>query len=220
MYAFLDHLDADAIAERLYIRQADLPDGETRVPLKEVHTNKCPALVAWEHLREADFARLGIDPDAVQRRAARVRAAGPAIAEKVRRVFARERPADSVDVDAALYDGFIGDGDKRLLAQVRGTPPHLLAKAQYAFRDERLPELLFRYRARNWPDSLLPAERERWNAYRRERLDIDSGLSECTFARLRDEIAQLRPVHAGAGDKQVLLDRLLAWADRIDAGLR
>ena len=217
--ALLD-LDADAIAERLYIRQADLPEGEARVPLKEVHTNKCPALVAWEHLREADFARLGIDPDAVQRRAARVRAAGPAIAEKVRRVFARERPADSVDVDAALYDGFIGDGDKRLLAQVRGTPPHLLAKAQYAFRDERLPELLFRYRARNWPDSLLPAERERWNAYRRERLDIDSGLSECTFARLRDEIAQLRPVHAGAGDKQVLLDRLLAWADRIDAGLR
>ena len=34
---------------------------------------------AWEHLRETDFARLGIDPDGVQRRAARIRAAGPAL---------------------------------------------------------------------------------------------------------------------------------------------
>ena len=213
-------LDADAIAERLYIRQADLPEGESRVPLKEVHTNKCPSLVAWDHLRETDFARLGIDPGAVQRRAARIRAVAPAIAEKVRRVFARERPTDSVDVDAALYDGFIGDADKRLFAQVRGTPPHLLVKAQYAFRDARLPELLFRYRARNWPDSLLPNEHERWNAYRRQRLDVDSGLSEYTFAQFRDEIAQLRLAHADDGNKQALLDRLQAWGDGIEAGLR
>ena len=213
-------LDADAIAERLYIRQADLPEGVSRVPLKEVHTNKCPSLVAWDHLREADFVRLRIDPGAVQRRAARIRAVAPAIAEKVRRVFARERPTDSVDVDAALYEGFIGDADKRLFAQVRGTPPHLLVKAQYAFRDARLPELLFRYRARNWQDSLLPNEHERWNAYRRQRLDVDSGLSEYTFAQFRDEIAQLRLAHADDGNKQALLDRLQAWGDGIEAGLR
>ncbi len=217
--ALLD-LDADAIAERLYIRQADLPEGETRIPLKEVHTNKCPALVAWDHLREADFARLAIDPEIVQRRAERLRTAGPEIAEKVRRVFARERPAQTVDADAALYDGFIGDTDKRLFAQVRGTPPHLLAKAQYAFRDARLPELLFRYRARNWPDNLLPSERERWNVYRRERLDIDNGLAELTLAQFDDEIAQLRIAHADDGGKLALLDRLQAWGRDIDAGLR
>ena len=213
-------LEPDAIAERLYIRQADLPEGEARIPLKEVHTNKCPALVAWDHLRETDFARLGIDVEAVWRRAERLRAVGPAIAEKVRRVYARERPADAVDVDAALYDGFIGDSDKRLVAQVRGTPPHLLAKAQYAFRDARLPELLFRYRARNWPDSLLPGERERWNAYRRERLDTDNGWAELTLAQFSQQIAELRVVHAGDGGKQALLNRLQAWGQDLDAGLR
>lgn len=206
-------LDADAIAERLYIRQADLPEGERRVPLKTVHTNKSPALVAWDHLRDADFDRLGIDPAVVQSHAMRIRAHGPAIAEKVRRVFARERPTERVDVDAALYDGFIGDGDKRLIAQVRGTPPHLLAKAQYAFRDARLPELLFRYRARNWPDSLLPAERTRWDDYRRQRLQADNGLSELDFEHFDLEIAQLRETHAGDGAKLALLDRLQAWGD-------
>jgi len=217
--ALLD-LDADAIAERLYIRQSDLPEGEVRIPLKEVHLNKCPALVAWDHLRDADHARLGIDADLALRRAERLRVVGPAIAEKVRRVFARERPPVKVDVDAALYDGFIGDTDKRLCAQVRGTPPHLLAKAQYAFRDSRLRELLFRYRARNWPDSLLPAERDRWNAYRRQRLQVDSGLSELSLAQFDAQVAELRLVHAGDGGKQVLLDHLQDWGRGIEAALR
>ena len=200
--ALLD-LPAEDIAARLYVRQADLPEGQPRVPLKLVHTNKSPALVPWAHLRVADFDRLGIDPDVVEARAARVRAAGPALAEKVRRVYARERPAGDGDVDGALYDGFIGDGDKRLCAQVRATPPHLLAKAQYAFRDGRLPELLFRYRARNWPDSLLPSERERWDEARRRRLGLDGqpGLRGHDFAAFHagtGTVARGRPLDAAS----------------------
>ena len=62
-------------------------------------------------------------------RAARIRAHGPEIAEKVRRVFVREH-ADRVppDPDAALYDGFIGNGDKGRLAMVRATPPAQLTE--------------------------------------------------------------------------------------------
>src|SRR3546814_2337017 len=74
--ALLD-LDADAIADRLYVRAADLPEGEVRVPLKEIHLNRCPALIQWEHLREPDFQRLAIDPAVVEARAARLRAVAP-----------------------------------------------------------------------------------------------------------------------------------------------
>ena len=212
-------LDADAIVERLYVRQADLPDGVTRIPLKEVHTNKCPALVAWEHLRAPDFSRLGIDPQIVLERTQRVQAAAPEIAEKMRRVFSRDRPDTTPDPDAALYDGFIGDGDKRLLAQVRGTPAHLLAKAQFAFRDARLPELLFRYRARNWPDTLLPAEHQRWDEYRRERLCADNGLSELSFDQFNARIGELRSEHADAPARLALLDSLQAWGDGLRSEL-
>lgn len=212
-------LDAEAIAARLYVRQEDLPEGEARIPLKEVHTNKCPALVRWDHLRDADFARLGIDVACAEAHAARLRDAGPALAEKIRRVYAQDRPAAPADPDAALYDGFLGDGDKRLFAQVRGTPPHLLARATFAFRDPRLPELLFRYRARNWPDSLLPSERGTWDAYRTRRLLTDAGLSELTLAQYREEIARLRTTHADAPATLALLDQLAAWGDHITAGL-
>jgi exodeoxyribonuclease-1 len=207
-------LDAESIAERLYIRQADLPEGETRVALKEIHTNKCPALVRWEHLRQSDFTRLAISPEIVQQRADRLRAHGPAIAEKMRRVFARERPATPVDADAALYDGFIGDADKKLCAQVRGTPPQLLAKAQFAFRDTRLSALLLRYRARNWPDSLLPSEQAQWDSYRRQRLLTDVGQSELTLEQFFAQISELRATYVGDGRKQVLLDQLEDWGQQ------
>ena len=212
-------LDADAIAARLYLRQDALPEGESRIPLKEIHTNKCPALVRWEHLREADFTRLSIDAGKATVRVDRLRAAGPALAEKLRRVYARPRPPATVDADAALYDGFIDGSDKRLLTQVRTTPPQLLANASFAFRDPRLSRLLLRYRARNWPDSLLPAERAQWDEYRRQRLLGDDGLGELNLPQYHARVAELRSEHAAHPGKLALLDRLDAWVQDVVAGL-
>ncbi|MDQ3206061.1 MAG: exodeoxyribonuclease I, partial [Pseudomonadota bacterium] len=204
-------LDADGIADRLYTPSADLPEGEERIALKEVHLNRCPALISWEHLREEDFARLCIDPAQVQARAAMLRDAGPALVEKVRQVFAGDRARTPSDVDASLYDGFIGDGDKRLFREVRGTPPQALGQRQFGFRDARLPELLFRYRARNWPDTLSPEERDRWDDYRRGRLQRDAGLSEYSFDSFDLELQSLRAARSGDEPALALLDRLQAW---------
>lgn len=214
-------LPAEDLADRVFVRAADLPEGLARVPLKEVHTNRCPALVRWDHLRPADFDRLGIDPAVAEARAARLRARGPEIAEKVRRVFARPRDPQSArpDVDAALYDGFLGDGDRARLAQVRATPPAQLGTRDFGFQDPRLPELLFRYRARNFPDTLDAAERARWDDYRRRRLCDDSGLGECHFDAYFTDIARLRTEHAGRGDRLALLDRLEHWGRTLAADL-
>ncbi|UYK68361.1 exodeoxyribonuclease I [Xanthomonas sacchari] len=209
----------EQIADRLYTPQADLPKGEQRIPLKEVHLNKAPALVAWAHLREADFARLRLDPAQLLAKAARLREAGPALAEKVRRVFASERAAVPADVDASLYDGFLADGNKRTMAQVRATPPAQLAALEGQFRDPRLPELLFRYRARNWPQSLSIAEQARWDDYRRQRLQQDSGLSELSFDAFYAELAGLRLAHPQDATKQALLDQLAAWGHDLQRSL-
>ena len=123
-------------------------------------------------------------------------------------------------VDAALYDGFIGDADLRLFAQVRGTPPGALAQARFAFRDPRLPELLFRYRARNWPATLAPDERARWDDYRRARLLAESGMSEATLPAFFAGIDGLRGEHAGNAAKLSLLDKLESWGRDIEASLR
>lgn len=212
-------MSPDDIADRLYTPAADLPEGEQRIPLKEVHLNRTPALVAWSHLRPADLDRLGIDPVRCERNAAILRQAGPALAEKVRQVFAGERALPAGDVDGSLYDGFLADADKRRFTDVRTTPPALLGQRDFGFRDARLPELLFRYRARNWPDTLSAGERQRWDDYRRQRLSTDSGLSEYSFERFDAEVAELRRTQAGDPEKLALLDRIQHWRDDLQAGL-
>lgn len=220
-------LDAEQIAARLYVASEDLPEGERRIPLKEVHLNRCPMLVDWAHLRPAEFARLGIDPDLAESRAAQLRAQGPALAEKLRRVYAGRAPLAAADADGALYDGFLADGDRRRFADVRGTPPEALGARDFGFQDPRLPELLFRYRARNWPQTLNADERARWDAYRRERLCGPCGqwpghstaLSEYGFVGYRAEIAALRRERAGDSAAQTLLDRLEHWGASLADGL-
>lgn len=212
-------LDAEAVAARLYVRNADLPEGVERIALKEIHLNRSPALSAWNHLRPEDFERLRIDPAEAEARAARIRAAGPVLVEKIRQVFARTPERGPSDPDGSLYDGFVDGADKRLLPQVRSTPPEALGAAAFGFRDARLHELLFRYRARNWPETLSPTEQARWDDYRRRRLRDDSTGAEHGFARFDAELLELRAAHADHPRNLALLAELQAWRDRIEHSL-
>lgn len=210
-------LEAEDIRERLYLRAVDLPEGEQRIPLKEVHSNRCPVLLPMAHLRDEDFARLRIDRVRCLQHAGRLRAA-PDLAEKVRRVFAGEAGRAPADPDAALYDGFANEADKRLFPRVRRARPDELAGFEAAFAEPRYRELLFRYRARNWPDSLCPDESSRWRDYCRQRLMGDGSLSEHSFESYFAEIAALRAQHP-PGPTQALLDALQAWGLERQAAL-
>ncbi len=204
-------LSVEEITARLYTRAADLPEGQQRIPLKEVHLNKVPALVAWNHLRDADFERLQIDPAAIEAKAEKLRALGPQLAEKARQVFARERVNEGpIDADASLYDGFLAEGDKGLLSKVRTAPPEALAELEQRFRDPRLPELLFRYRARNHPQTLDATARSRWDAYRQQRFSTP-GLAEQTLPEYVAQIAALREEYKDNPASLALLDALDQW---------
>ncbi|WP_133479748.1 exodeoxyribonuclease I [Cognatilysobacter segetis] len=207
---------AETIASRLYVRQDEMAEGEERIALKEVHLNRCPALVDWNHLRDEDLARLRIDAGRVEDNAARLRAHADEIVEKVRRVYAAMPDRGAADCDASLYDGFLPDGDRQRFPDVRGTPARYLGATDFHFADPRLPELLFRYRARNWRDSLDASEQARWDGYRRERL-ADTSRSEYSFPTYFEEVDQLRSQHAGDARVNDLLDRLDAWGRDLQA---
>ena len=212
-------LPAEVIAQRLYLRASELPEGVARVPLKEVHLNKVPALIAWNHLRADDHARLGLDVAAIEAKVERLRAFAPQLAEKARQVYNQPRVATVADVDASLYDGFLGNGDKPLLALARTTAPEQLAALEGRFRDPRLPELLFRYRARNHPDSLAPAERQRWQDYRRQRLLGDGGLGELNLPQYLQQLDALAAEAPDDARRQALLQSLRDWGQHLQETL-
>lgn len=216
--ALLD-LPAEVIAERLYLRASELPEGVARVPLKEVHANKVPALVAWNHLRPDDHARLGLDVAAIMAKVEQLRPHAPQLAEKARQVYARQREMGVSDVDASVYDGFLGAGDKPLLARVRTTAPQALAALESQFNDPRLPELLFRYRARNHPDSLDADDRERWQAYRRRRLAGEEGLGELNLQQFQQQIDTLAAEPSDDPRRPALLQALRDWGNQLQEDL-
>lgn len=210
-------LTAEEIAARLFVSQSDLPAGIERIALKEVHANRCPALVEWAHLRDADLERLSIDPALIEMRAERLRKSAPVLAEKIRQVYDNAPDFPPADTDGALYDGFIPESDKRLAAQLRATPPDKMASAGFSFRDPRMQELLFRYRARNWPGTLGFDEQDRWHDYLRRRFFDDERLGEITLPRYRAQIEALRQAHADDATRLDLLDQLSVWADGREA---
>ncbi len=165
----LRDLDIDTLRLRLFTRSADLPEGVTRLPVKGIHLNKSPMVVGnLRTLSDAMAARWNVDLETAMRHAAIARDL-PDMSAIWSEVYARPKEA-TPDVDEDLYGGFIGTADRRRLNQLRGLGAAELARDRTGFDDARLGELLFRYRARNWPESLNPGEAERWEAHRAARL--------------------------------------------------
>lgn len=207
----LIELDADAIADRVFSARADLPDDVERIPLKLVHANRSPALAPLSVLSGVDLARIGLDPPRCLAHLERLQQQ-PGLAAKLQQVFANRYGDATPDAELALYNGFIGDADKRLLRDVRATPPHQLAARAFAFRDPRLTELFWRYRARNWPEHLSHDEAARWQAFCRDRLERKTELTTLTFDDYFALIESLRADPAQSS-QFALFDALQAYGD-------
>ncbi|MGF0240702.1 exodeoxyribonuclease I [Rhodococcus sp. IEGM1300] len=184
-------LDAETLRQRLYTRRDDLADGELPVPLKLIHINKCPVVAPLSVLRPDDQQRLALDMALYQERALRLGDAQDVWKDKVKAIYASEDFAQSQDPEQQLYDGFIGDRDRRLCEQVRSADPAQLAQQQWPFDDERLPELLFRYRARNFPETLSAQEQERWQLFCQQRLTAPEWGAPNTIESFLEAAAQL-----------------------------
>ncbi|QJD98924.1 exodeoxyribonuclease I [Massilia forsythiae] len=183
-------LDVETIRLRMFTRSADLPEGVTRLPVKSVHLNKSPMVVGnLRTLTPATAAKWQLDIEQSLAHA-RIAAAGPDMAPVWKQVFERGEPALKADVDEDLYGGFISSNDRRKLESLREETPERLGTLRPSFDDQRLGELLFRYRARNFPDTLNQEELQEWEAHRAARLfDGDGGAR--TIEQLSGEIDAL-----------------------------
>jgi exodeoxyribonuclease-1 len=185
-------LDADTVRRRLYTRQAELPEGEQRLPIKTIHINKSPIVIGKLRTLDGAAGRWGLDLPLAQQHAEHAAALGRQLDPLWPAVFARDAPASKPDVDEDLYGGFVGNDDRRTLQRLRGLAPAQLASQRVAFEDPRLDELLFRYRARNFPGTLDEAGQERWLQHRVARLHggEGGGLTLAAFAEKVDELAE------------------------------
>ncbi|WP_374440783.1 exodeoxyribonuclease I [Pseudomonas panipatensis] len=209
----LFELDGDTLRQRLYTRREDLAEGELPVPLKLVHINRCPVLAPLGVLREQDIQRLGIDRQAQQRHQQALVQGKSDWHGKLALIYAEETFPVSEDPEQQLYDGFIGDRDRRLCEQVRRAEPARLGKEQWPFDDPRLVELLFRYRARNFPETLSSTEQQQWQDFCRRRLSVPECGAPNTLANF--EVALAAQLENSGLQGRALLEEWQRYAGKL-----
>ncbi|GKX54387.1 exodeoxyribonuclease I [Leminorella grimontii] len=202
-------LDADTLRERLYTRRDELPSGQSPVPLKLIHTNKCPVLAPAKTLLPENAERLNIDRQRCLKNLQLLKE-HPEVREKVVAVFGQpaEFPPIS-DVDGRLYDGFFSDADRTAIGIIRQTKPENLPALELSFNDDRLAPLLFRYRARNYPHTLDDGELQRWHAHRQ------AVLTQERLLAYAEKIEALAEQHTDSEEKIALLKQLYLYAQKL-----
>lgn len=210
-------LDVDGIAERLFGGiQDDEGNKSARLPVTLIQINKAPALSTMGALRPEDRERLGYTAEVMEQgrnNLAQLRAR-PDVAQKVieaLRQLGQHFPTPA-DPELAIYDGFPSPMDKAAMARVQTTPAEALTQIQ--FQQDKFNELLFRYRARNFPHSLSADEKARWEAHRYERLVAGSPASNLTIGGFREALAEVRQNPQWA-HRRPMFDDLERWAEAL-----
>jgi exodeoxyribonuclease-1 len=199
----LQQLDIATIQQRMFSKTDALPAGVSRLPVKSIHLNKSPIVIGnLKTLNDKMAARWNIDMLQVMINADLARDMQSVLHPQLwEQVYARPN-FEAVDVDEDLYGGFISSADRKVLNDLRHMTPPQLAGASPHFNDQRLGELLFRYRARNFPTSLSSDEQAIWEEHRCARL-LDGQANARTVEMYFNEIDQLSE-NASEEDEHIL----------------
>lgn len=191
-----------------------------RLPVKTLQYNRCPAVAPLSVLDAASKARLQLDNKLLRTHQERLASDTNFIKrlhEALDIMNTKQQASflsDTRDVDAQLYDGFIPDADKTVMAQVRmADTPEQIADVLASFRDKRLEALLPLYKARNYPRALTDEERNTWEAFRVARLM--HGGTQSRAAKYFARLANLAQDETLTKHKQFLLEELQLWGQSI-----
>ncbi len=157
------------LRQLLFTPTSEQSKGAVRPPLTAVRLNRAPVLLPADWLAGEVAERLGLDGGHHRAHLAALHAARAAdekaFVARFQDIWRERAFPPRTDPDQMLYDGFVNDADRALCQQILKQEPAALATQSWPFTDARLPELLLRYRARNFPDSLSTDERDQWREH-------------------------------------------------------
>lgn len=163
-------LSAEQLAARLFTPREQLV-GE-RLPLKIISRNRCPIVTSPAALAPERAEAFGVD-HAACRDHWEYLTENPGLMKRFCELFRADGDGGrESDPDFMIYSGgFFSDTDRSHMETLRGIAAEDLGRVDLPFQDARLPEMLFRYRARNFPETLNEKEGARWREFCRSRLE-------------------------------------------------
>lgn len=188
-------------ADRATRRQDDF----VPVPIKELSINKCPAVAPLGVLDAASETRISLSRAEVMRHYRQLNSQAGLVKRLAKAWCKRPAFPPASDVEGKLYDSFTPKSDQTKIRLVAAADSTGLADLHPNFTDERLDELLFRYKARQYPTSLSESEEERWRKFRRAKLEQE----------LPAYLSELSKLASSPAADQFILEELQLWAESI-----
>lgn len=205
-------LSSAEIKAKLYTRHDRLAENELPIPIKLIHTNKCPVISPAKTLLPENAERLGIPRQYCLDNLAKLKQ-HLEVRDKLADVFAQDdyNADESIDAEQALYGGsFFSHADKAQMEILHQLPPEQLATHPFTFVDQRLVTLLFRFRARNYPYTLTSEEQHKWQQYCSDKLQFSSkGLLSAD--EFMTKVENLALVHGSNNKKMAILKALVQY---------
>jgi exodeoxyribonuclease-1 len=211
-------LPVEEIRRRVFTSAEALEEGE-RIPLKGIHLNRSPAVAPLGTLSRERARALEIDIDACLRNAERIHSR-PEVLQRIRSVFDTQPPVRHEDPELQIYSGdFFPDEDREVFEFIRTASAEELKRNPPELYDSRGPELLRRYIARNFPESLSEAEQKRWKSFCAGRLLTPEPEGAIDFGTFRRDVTnRLARVDTPAADKRIL-KQLSEYADYLERAI-
>lgn len=214
----LASLTAEEISKLLYTATKDLKEGELRPALKTIHINKCPMVVPASMLKTIPVERRKewqLDKDIMQQNLQWLRA-HPEIIAKLISVFDRAYDEKStIDPDLMIYSGgFFSQNDKAAMNSIRTSNEQALAESEFAFQDSRLAEMLFRYKARNYPSTLTEEEHAKWEQHCASRI-LNAESEYLNVQQFSNRLMELSQNQELTAKDQAVLQELQYYAESI-----
>ncbi len=201
-------LSAEDIIKRLSASYEERrADDFVPIPVKELMYNRCPAVAKISALDQSSQQRLDLDVETITKHRDQLLGHRDLVDKIAAAWLNRPVFPKTAEVEGQLYDSFTPDVDKPKINAIRNATAETLADFHPNFVDDRLSELLFRYKARQFPSSLSADERMAWEQFKAEKFQRE----------LPDYMARLAKIAADTTDsnKQFVLEELQLWVESI-----
>ncbi|MFC3095834.1 exodeoxyribonuclease I [Alteromonas sediminis] len=171
----LYELDVEALRTSLYASSDGLVTPQSRPGIKLIHVNKSPFITSAKALSEQRAEQIGLDRHYCLENYKKLKD-NPLNMAKLVALFDTDYDGEEQDVEQSLYSGgFLTQEEKYWCEAVRESSEHQLVNLQNQCQNIRLRTLLYRYRARNFPQTLSHEEAMQWQQHRMARLEDGSG---------------------------------------------
>ena len=217
-------LTPEEVQARLFVSDEDREQGVERLPIYLCKINQAPFLVhKLGVLRDERAAQFGLDKHQAMKHFEALQPMLEPLMGLWAEALGEEKDFERQPIDEALYgEGFATYNDQRKIQWIGRQSGEALANlvqsGRAVFDNERLATMLFRYRARNWPETLTSEESQEWRAYCHSRLmeGADGALTLEAFAEAIEAMADVEEMDEHTEE---LCGALYDWCERVSNAL-